>query len=150
MVGSAVQRLKLFGVSPREIARLQRERTMRDAVEIDSPMTGYVVERNALPNMYAQPDTKLYAITSLTRVWIYAAVFQNQIGKVKVGDPVAVTVDAYPGQTFEGRVDFIWEAMDPMHANRPGPLQSHQSRAPAKARHVRHGRDQHLILAADW
>ena len=76
-------------------------------------MSGYVVERNALPNMYAQPDTKLYAITTLSNIWIYAAVFQDQLGRVKVGDPVAVTVDAYPGHTFEGRVDFIWEALDP-------------------------------------
>jgi RND family efflux transporter MFP subunit len=110
---AALDRLKLFGVPAREIARLQREGTTRDAVEIDSPMTGYVVERNALPNMYAQPETKLYAITTLSNIWIYAAVFQNQLGQVKAGDPVAVTVDAYPGQTFEGRVDFIWEAMDP-------------------------------------
>jgi len=114
LVGSAVQRLKLFGVSPREIGRLQRERTVRDAVDIDSPMTGFVVERNALPNMYAQPDTKLYAISNLTSVWVYAAIFQNQIGRVKLGDPVSVTVDAYPGKTFEGRVDSIWEAIDPM------------------------------------
>jgi Cu(I)/Ag(I) efflux system membrane fusion protein/cobalt-zinc-cadmium efflux system membrane fusion protein len=77
-------------------------------------MSGYVVERNALPNMYAQPDTKLYAITTLSKVWIYAAVFQNQIGQVKIGDPVAVSVDSYPGKQFEGSVDFIWEALDPM------------------------------------
>src|SRR6266851_1493846 len=113
LTSGALDRLKLFGVPPREIARLQREGTTRDAVEIDSPMTGYVVERNALPNMYAQPDTKLYAITTLSNIWIYAAVFQNQIGQVKVGDPVTVTVDAYPDHTFGGRVDFIWEAMDP-------------------------------------
>jgi multidrug efflux pump subunit AcrA (membrane-fusion protein) len=114
LTSGALDRLKLFGVPPREIARLQREGTTRDAVEIDSPMTGYVVERNALPNMYAQPDTKLYAITTLSNIWIYAAVFQNQIGQVKVGDPVSVTVDAYPGRRFDGRVDFIWEALDPM------------------------------------
>ena len=113
LTAAALDRLRLFGVPAREIARLQREGTTRDAVEVDSPMTGYVVERNALPNMYAQPDTKLYAITTLSNIWIYAAVFQNQIGQVKVGNPVAVTVDAYPGRTFEGRVDFIWEAMDP-------------------------------------
>jgi Cu(I)/Ag(I) efflux system membrane fusion protein/cobalt-zinc-cadmium efflux system membrane fusion protein len=77
-------------------------------------MSGYVVERNALPNMYAQPDTKLYAITTLSNIWIYAAVFQNQIGQLKVGDPVAVTVDSYPGRKFQGRVDFIWAALDPM------------------------------------
>jgi len=113
LTSAALDRLKLFGVPAREIARLQREGTTRDSVEIDSPMTGYVVERNALPNMYAQPDTKLYAITTLSNIWVYAAVFQNQIGQIKVGDPVTVTVDAYPGHIFEGRVDFIWEAMDP-------------------------------------
>ncbi|HKN00117.1 MAG TPA: FixH family protein [Candidatus Binataceae bacterium] len=113
LIAAALDRLKLFGVPPSEIARLQREGATRDAIEIDSPMTGYVVERNALPNMYAQPDTKLYGITTLSNIWIYAAVFQDQIGQVRVGDPVAVTVDAYPGRSFPGRVDFIWEAMDP-------------------------------------
>src|SRR6266481_3039549 len=114
LTSGALDRLKLFGVPPREIRRLQREGTTRDAVEIDSPMSGYIVERNALPNMYVQPDTKLYAITTLSNIWIYAAVFQNQIGQIKVGDPVAVSVDAYPGRKFDGRVDFIWEALDPM------------------------------------
>lgn len=113
LVAAAITRLRLFGVSPREIARLKRERTVRDTVAIDSPMTGYVVERNALPNMYAQPETRLYSITSLSTVWAYAAVFQNQLGEVKTGDPVSVTVDAYPGRTFEGHVDFIWQAIDP-------------------------------------
>ena len=114
LISAALDRLKQFGVPAHEIARLQREGTTRDAIEIVSPMSGYVVERNALPNMYAQPDTKLYAITTLSKVWIYAAVFQNQIGQVKVGDPVTVTVDSYPEKKFEGRVDFIWEALDPM------------------------------------
>src|SRR6516165_1203664 len=113
LTSAALDRLRLFGVPPAEIARLQRDGTVRDAVEIDSPISGYVVERNALPNMYAQPNTRLYAITSLSHVWIYAAVFQDQLGQVKVGDPVTVTVDAYPGRSFPGRVDFIWEAMDP-------------------------------------
>jgi RND family efflux transporter MFP subunit len=113
LVKAALMRLRLFGVAPAEIARLQRERTVRDTVAIDSPMTGYVVERAALPNMYVQPQTRLYAITNLSTVWAYAAVFQNQLGEVKVGDPVAVTVDAYPGLTFNGRVDFIWQAIDP-------------------------------------
>ena len=105
LVDAALTRLRLFGVSPREIARLELERTVRDTVAIDSPMTGYVVDRAALPNMYAQPETRLYSITNLSTVWAYAAVFQNQLGEVKVGDPVSVTVDAYPGQTFDGRVD---------------------------------------------
>src|SRR5258708_2796216 len=114
LVDSAAERLKLWGVSPREIARLERERTVRHAVEIDSPMSGYIVERNALPNMYVQPDTRLFTITDLSKVWIYAAVFQDEIGKVRPGDPATVTVDAYPGANFDGRVDFIQPQIDPM------------------------------------
>ncbi len=112
LVDSAAERLKLWGVSPREIARLERERTVRRAVEIDSPMSGYIVERNALPNMYVQPDTRLFTITDLSKVWIYAAVFQDEIGKIRPGNPVTVTVDAYPGASFGGRVDFIWPQID--------------------------------------
>lgn len=114
LVDSAAERLKLWGVSPREIARLQRERSVRRAVEIDAPMSGYIVERNALPNMYVQPDTRLFTITALSKVWIYAAVFQDEIGKVRRGDPATVTVDAYPGVKFEGRVDFIEPQIDPV------------------------------------
>jgi multidrug efflux pump subunit AcrA (membrane-fusion protein) len=114
LVDSAAERLKLWGVSPREIARLERERTVRRAVEIDSPMSGYIVERNALPNMYVQPDTRLFTMTDLSKVWIYAAVFQDEIGKVRPGDSATVTVDAYPGTNFDGRVDFIEPRIDPM------------------------------------
>ncbi|HEV2171608.1 MAG TPA: efflux RND transporter periplasmic adaptor subunit, partial [Candidatus Binatus sp.] len=114
LVDSAAERLKLWGVSPHEIARLERERTVRHAVEIDSPMSGYIVERNALPNMYVQPDTRLFTISDLSKVWIYAAVFQDELGKVRPGDPATVTVDAYPGASFDGRVDFIWPQIDPM------------------------------------
>jgi RND family efflux transporter MFP subunit len=77
-------------------------------------MSGYIVERNALPNMYVQPDTRLFAITDLSRVWIYAAVFQDELGKVRPGNLAVVTVDAYPGTSFEGRVDFIQPQIDPM------------------------------------
>ena len=114
LVDSAAERLRLWGVSPREIARLERERTVRRAVEIDSPMSGYIIERNALPNMYVQPDTRLFTITDLSKVWIYAAVFQDEIGKIRPGDPATVTVDAYPGTNFDGRVDFIQPQIDPM------------------------------------
>jgi Cu(I)/Ag(I) efflux system membrane fusion protein/cobalt-zinc-cadmium efflux system membrane fusion protein len=112
LVNSAAERLKLWGVSPREISRLERERSVRRVVEIDSPMSGYIIERNALPNMYVQPDTRLFAITDLSKVWIYAAVFQDELGKVRLGDRATVTVDAYPGMHFNGHVDFIWPQID--------------------------------------
>lgn len=112
LVEAARQRLLLFGISSQQIARLERQRRVRRTLEIDAPMNGYIVERNALPHMYVQPDTKLYAITDLSRVWVYAAVFQDEIGRFKIGDPAVVTVDAYPGESFGGRISYIWPQID--------------------------------------
>jgi RND family efflux transporter MFP subunit len=114
LVESASARLRQWGVSPREIVRLDRERTVSHSIEIDAPMNGVIVDRAALPNMYVQPETRLFTITDLSRVWVYAAVFQDQVGKVRIGDPAAVTLDAYPGEKFDGRVDFIQPQIDPM------------------------------------
>ncbi|MBF6569523.1 MAG: efflux RND transporter periplasmic adaptor subunit [Candidatus Binataceae bacterium] len=112
LTAAAADRLALLGIPRREIARLARERRVREVLTIYSPAAGYIVERNALPNMYVQPDTKLYSITSFSTVWIYAAVFQDEIGLVRAGDRALLTIDAYPGESFAGAVDYIWPQID--------------------------------------
>ena len=77
-----------------------------------SPVAGYITERNALPNAYVQPDTKLYTVADLSTVWVYANVFQSDVGLLKPGDGARVTVDAYPGRTFTGRIDQILPQVD--------------------------------------
>jgi Cu(I)/Ag(I) efflux system membrane fusion protein/cobalt-zinc-cadmium efflux system membrane fusion protein len=99
-------------LADREIAQLESSGKPRQYLEIDSPVSGYITERNALPNMYVQPETRLYSVADLSTVWAYAEVFQNDIGRIKVGDPTALTVDAYPGRTFAGRVNYIWPQVD--------------------------------------
>jgi hypothetical protein len=75
-------------------------------------VSGIIIDRKAFPNMYVQPGTKLYSVADLSAVWVYARLFQSDIGRVKLGDPASVTVDSYPGQTFPARVSFIWPEVD--------------------------------------
>jgi len=112
LVSSAMERLKQWGIPEREIQELEETGEIKRELEVDSPASGFIVERNALPNMYVQPGTKLYSIADLSTVWVYAQLFQNDIGRVKVGDAAAVTVDSYPGRTFSGRVNFISPQFD--------------------------------------
>jgi Cu(I)/Ag(I) efflux system membrane fusion protein/cobalt-zinc-cadmium efflux system membrane fusion protein len=62
--------------------------------------------------MTVQPETRLYTIADLSTVWVLAQVFQNDLGRVKVGAPVSLTVDSYPGRVFRGRVNFIYPDVD--------------------------------------
>ena len=112
LVQAAAERLKQWAVPDKEIARLESTGQIEQELEIDSPVSGYITDREALPNKYAQPDTQLYTVADLSTVWVFAQVFQNDLGRVRIGDPVALTVDTYPGRTFSGRVDFIYPDID--------------------------------------
>jgi len=112
LLEAASERLKQWGVPQREIARLESTGQVQQAMEVDSPVEGYITERNALPNLTVQPETHLYTVTDLSTVWVFAEVFQNDLGRIRVGERAALTVDAYPGRVFKGRVDFIYPQVD--------------------------------------
>jgi len=111
-VNAAADRLRQWNIPKREIARLESSGEVQQELEIDSPVSGYVTEREALPNKYAQPDTRLYTVADLSTIWVFAQVFQNDLGRIKVGDAASLTVDTYPGRTFTGRVNFIYPDID--------------------------------------
>jgi Cu(I)/Ag(I) efflux system membrane fusion protein/cobalt-zinc-cadmium efflux system membrane fusion protein len=112
LVNAAAERLRQWNIPKREVARLESSGQVLEDLEIDSPASGFVIEREALPNKYAQPDTRLYTIADLSTVWVLAQVFQNDLGRIKVGDSATLTVDTYPGRTFTGRVNFIYPDLD--------------------------------------
>ena len=114
LLDAATERLKQWGVSQREIARLESTGEVQKELEVDSPVSGYITERNALPNLTVQPETRLYSVADLSTVWVLAEVFQNDLGRIKVGDRASLTVDSYPGRIFEGRVNFIYPQVDMM------------------------------------
>ena len=112
LVAAAKARLQQFDMPDSEIAKLDETGQAITDLTFYSPAAGYITERNALPNMYVQPDTKLYAIADLSDVWVLAQIFQNDAGRIKPGDPAEITLDAYPGQVFRGKVDYLLPQLD--------------------------------------
>ena len=112
LLKAAEERLQQFGVPAQAIADLEQTGKVQRNIAVESPASGYIIERDALPNEYVQPETKLYTIADLSTVWVYANVFQNDVGKLRPGDPAQVTVDAYPGRHFNGRIDQILPQVD--------------------------------------
>lgn len=110
---AAEERLRQFGVPAQALTDLRQSGKVQRDIAINSPSSGYIIDRTALPNAYVQPDTKLYTIADLSTVWVYANVFQDDVGRLKPGDAAQVTVDAYPGRRFNGRIDQILPEVDP-------------------------------------
>ena len=109
---AAEQRLQQWDIPESEIAKLKETGKPVTDLTINSPVEGYITERNALPNMYAEPSTRLYTVADLSRVWVYAQVFQDDIGRIKPGDTAQITVDSYPGRTFFGQIEEILPQVD--------------------------------------
>lgn len=112
LAAAAEQRLAQWEVPASELNKLKSTGKPITDLTINSPVSGYITEYNALPNMYVQPSTRLYTVADFSRVWVYAQVFQTNVGRIKPGDRAQITVDAYPGKVFSGRVDQILPQVD--------------------------------------
>src|SRR5579864_8799382 len=66
---SAKARLQQWNIPASEIEKLDRTGEPITNLTINSPVSGYVIEKNALPNMYVQPDTRLYTVADLSEIW---------------------------------------------------------------------------------
>jgi RND family efflux transporter MFP subunit len=112
LLRSARERLTQWNLSDADISALETNGKPLTDFTFNSPVSGYVIERMALPNAYVQPEMRLYTIADLSSVWVNAQVFQENAGKLKPGDPAEVTVDAYPNRTFRARVEQVLPQID--------------------------------------
>src|SRR5437763_9791675 len=83
LLAAAKARLQQWDIPASEIDKLDRTGEPITNLTINSPVSGYVTEKNAFANMYVQPETKLYTVADLSEIWILAQVFQNDAGKIK-------------------------------------------------------------------
>lgn len=105
---AALQQLRVLGVDKDHPG---------DTVKVYAPATGVIVAQNttaagAAGITYAGSTGSL-TIADLSHVWVIVDVYENDLAKVKLGDPAEIRLNAYPGQTFNGRVSDIGAVLDP-------------------------------------
>lgn len=112
LLDASRRKLQLLNVSDDDIADLESSRQAKDHMTVYAQFGGTVLEKLILPGAYIMPGEKLYSLSDLSTVWIYADVYEKDIANVQPGQMVTVTSNAYPGQTFTGQVTFINPVMD--------------------------------------
>ena len=112
LVSAARERLRQWSVSDADIQKVEQSGEPISGLTVTSPVSGYITDRSALPNMYVQPEMRLYTVVDLSSVWVNAQVFQSDVGKLKPGDSAEITTDAYPGEVFHGRIEQVLPQVD--------------------------------------
>lgn len=85
-------------------AKLEVDETNLRNIQIHTPIAGTVSKRWVLAGDVVQPGQSIFTIYDLGHVWVTANFEETKLGAIRVGQPVEVTVDAYPGSRFRGRV----------------------------------------------
>jgi RND family efflux transporter MFP subunit len=113
LVDVARRRLELWDIPEHEITDLERTRQSRRTVMLHSPVNGIVVDKMVLPGAAVEAGMKLFKIADLSRVWVYAEVFEYELPWVKVGEDAEVELSFLPGRLLRGRVVYIDPQLSP-------------------------------------
>ena len=105
---AARQRLALWDLPAEELAALDETRQARQVVTFTSPASGYVLDKQAVQGMHVTPGQTLYKVADLSVVWVEADVYEQDMALARVGQQATITLDAYPGETFDGRAIYIF------------------------------------------
>lgn len=79
-----------------------------------SPFGGAVVARDVSLGEMAEPSDTLFTVADLSRVWIELDVFERNLERVRPGQQVQVTTDAYPNRSFPGHIVYVADVLDPV------------------------------------
>ncbi|HNH10042.1 MAG TPA: efflux RND transporter periplasmic adaptor subunit, partial [Leptospiraceae bacterium] len=82
-------------------------------IYITSPLTGIALARDAVPGAQVDASAVLGTVGDISEVWFMIKIFEKDLSKIREGTGARIILNAYPGETFEGRVDFIGNQIDP-------------------------------------
>ena len=108
---SSLARLRNWDLSPEQVAALVKTGEAKRTITFRSPASGIVTEKKALQGMRFMPGDMLYQVTDLSSVWVIADVFEQDIALVKNGAKANLSINAYPGKTFEGRITYVYPTL---------------------------------------
>lgn len=108
---ASLLRLKNWDISEAQIQALTSSGNPQRTLTLRSPVNGIVMEKKAVQGMRFMPGEVLFQLADLSRVWVIADVFEQDLALVKTGLQARVTIDAYPDKTFTGSVTYVYPTL---------------------------------------
>ena len=105
-------RLVSLGVTPVDIDRLDRERKVRQRVQVLAPADGVVTALGVRDGMYVIPATEVMSVGNLDEVWVLADVFERQAAWVAPGQAASIALNYEPGRIRTGTVDHVYPELE--------------------------------------
>lgn len=109
---SSLERLKNWDISDEQIKSLAESGKARRTLNFRAPVGGIVTEKKVVQGMRFMPGEVLYQIADVSTVWVVADVFEQDIAAVHIGQKAKIRINAYPGESFEGRIAYVYPTLN--------------------------------------
>lgn len=111
MSAASAQRLRALDIPDEEIDRLRRTGRSARRIAVVAQADGVVIDKLVQEGMRVDAGEALYKTADLSDMWLIAQVQEQDLGAVQPGQAAHATFVAFPGRTFEGKVDFIYPSL---------------------------------------
>lgn len=112
LIAASKERLSALGISESQINQLQKDRKVKQRIAIFSPQDGVVSDLTVREGMFVSPSMKVMTLGDISSIWILAEVFERQAAWIELGQSAEVTLSYLPGQTWQGKVEYIYPDLD--------------------------------------
>lgn len=112
LLQSTRERLQLLDVPESQINQIKTGRKAMKNVRLNSPFNGIVMKIGAREGERITPETELYMITDLSRIWVIVDIYEDDIPWVRTGDTANMQVAGIPGRAFTGKVTYIYPYLE--------------------------------------
>ncbi|MHB1753447.1 MAG: efflux RND transporter periplasmic adaptor subunit [Acidiferrobacter sp.] len=110
---AARARLRLLGLTRSDLEALDRRGRPLRSIPIKAPVSGVVLRLGVHQGGYISPRHDFMRIANLDHVWMNVAIYSSQLPWVRIGDPVRLSLPAYPGRVWAGHLTFLYPTLDP-------------------------------------
>ncbi|MFQ6132098.1 MAG: efflux RND transporter periplasmic adaptor subunit [Armatimonadota bacterium] len=112
LVASAERRLRLWDISEGQLRQLRETRKPRKTLTLYAPFTGFVMHRTATEGMHVTAGMELFKLADLSKVWVEADLYEQEIPHVEEGQRATISVKGVPGKTYTGVIDYIYPYLE--------------------------------------
>jgi len=108
LLQSTKKKLLFWDISPEQIKELEQTGNIKKTLTIYSPFSGVIIEKNIFDGMQIQEGMSLLKLADISKMWVYADVYENELSWVKVGENANIELPDKAEKTLQGKIDYIY------------------------------------------
>jgi Cu(I)/Ag(I) efflux system membrane fusion protein len=112
LLDSSRTRLLYWDLSEAQVQALERSGTPHRSVTLQSPISGVVTLKPVYQGMFVTPEMELYTVTDLGSVWVWADLYEQEIGLVRPAQRAKITLAAAPAAPLPATISFVSPTME--------------------------------------